>query len=208
MAKKFWEVLPGLKVSDEMRELLDLVTVEKVAANKDRSSIRIYIVSERLIHKRNIYILEASIKKQLFSGYQTEIKIHETYRLSAQYTPEKLMQVYRDSILLELKTYSLIEYNVFRKAEWEFTEADILTLTVENDIVTKSRVDELKRVLEKIFNERCGFGIEVRYLYKECELGQHEREKERLTRKQAARVVERSSFAVPEEEKPKKILGR
>ncbi|MCD2491620.1 PolC-type DNA polymerase III [Lacrimispora sp. NSJ-141] len=205
MGKKFWEVIPQLQVSDEMRELLELVTIEKVVANKDRSSIRIYIVSERLIHKRNIYILEASIKKQLFGGYETEIKIQETYRLSAQYNPEKLMRVYRDSILLELKMYSLIEYNVFRKAQWEFPEEDILTLEVENDIVTKSKVDELKRVLEKVFNERCGFGIEVRYLYKECRLGQHEKEKEQLTKKQAAQVVRQSSFATAEEEKLKEL---
>ncbi len=194
MAKQFWEVLPGLQVSDEMREILSFATVEKVSASRDRSSLRIYLCSERLIHKRNIYILEASIKKQLFSGYETEVKIQERYRLSGQYTPKRLMQVYRDSILLELKTYSLIEYNVFRRAEWEFTEPDILTLEVENDLVTKSRVDELKRVLEKIFNERCGFAVEVRYLYKECEPGQHEREKEQLTRRQAAQVVKNSSF--------------
>ena len=177
MAKQFWEVLPTLQVSDEMRELLSFATVEKVSASRDRSSLRIYLCSERLIHKRNIYILEASIKKQLFSGYETEVRIQERYRLSGQYTPKRLMQVYRESILLELRTYSLIEYNVFRRAEWEFTEPDILTLEVENDLVTKSRVDELKRVLEKIFNERCGFRIEVRYLYKEREPGQHERER-------------------------------
>ena len=42
----------------ELRELLELVMVEKVAMTKDRSSIRIYIVSPRLIHKKNIYKIE------------------------------------------------------------------------------------------------------------------------------------------------------
>ena len=78
-----------------MRELLELVTVEKVTTDRERSFIRLYIESERLIQKRNIYILEASIKKQLFSGYQTEVKIQEKFRLSAQYDPEKLMDAYR-----------------------------------------------------------------------------------------------------------------
>ena len=47
----------------KMRELLELVTVEKVTTDRERSFIRLYIESERLIQKRNIYILEASIKK-------------------------------------------------------------------------------------------------------------------------------------------------
>ena len=64
-------------------------------------------------------------------------------------TRKKLMDAYRDSILLELKTYSLIEYNVFRKADWAFSEDGVLTLTVDNDLVTRSRTEELKRVLEK-----------------------------------------------------------
>ena len=195
MGKKFWEVIPRLQVSDEMRELLELVTVEKVTTDRERSFIRLYIESERLIQKRNIYILEASIKKQLFSGYQTEVKIQEKFRLSAQYDPEKLMDAYRDSILLELKTYSLIEYNVFRKADWAFSEDGVLTLTVDNDLVTRSRTEELKRVLEKIFNERCGFGIEVRYSYRECSLEGHREENEKLMRRQAARMIRNTSFA-------------
>ena len=58
MGKKFWEVIPRLQVSDEMRELLELVTVEKVTTDRERSFIRLYIESERLRQKRNIYILE------------------------------------------------------------------------------------------------------------------------------------------------------
>ena len=54
MEKKFWDVIPELQVPDEMRELLNLVSVERVTAKKDRSQIRIYIVSDRLIHKREI----------------------------------------------------------------------------------------------------------------------------------------------------------
>ena len=54
MEKPFLEVFPGLQIETELRELLELVMVEKVAMTKDRSSIRIYIVSPRLIHKKNI----------------------------------------------------------------------------------------------------------------------------------------------------------
>ncbi len=209
MEKKFCEVVPGLTVSDELRDLLEMVFVEKVTAKKDRSEIRIYIVSDRLIHKRNIYMLEGAVKKQLFRDYQTSIHIQERYRLSAQYTPEKLMEAYRDSLLLELKTYSLIEYNIFRKAKWEFPEPGILALTVEDDLVTKSRTDELKRVLEKVFNERCGFHIEVRYLYSQCRSREREEEKEQAIRKRAAQAAERAALSARTPEKTEeKSLNR
>ena len=34
MEKKFWDVIPELQVPDEMRELLNLVSVERVTAKK------------------------------------------------------------------------------------------------------------------------------------------------------------------------------
>ena len=203
MGKRFAEVIPGLKVSEELQGFLDVMTVDRVTATKDRSKIRFFISAEHLIPKRTIYMLEANIKKQVFPGYQTEVRVQENYHLSAQYTPEKLMESYRDSILLELKTYSLIEYNMFRRADWSFPEPQILSLMVDPDLVTRSRIDELKRILEKIFNERCGFGIEVRYFFREEESGRHEAEIEEQTRKQAAQVAARSAISAAPAKKEK-----
>ena len=203
MGKRFAEVIPGLKVSEELQGFLDVMTVDRVTATKDRSKIRFFISAEHLIPKRTIYMLEANIKKQVFPGYQTEVRVQENYHLSAQYTPQKLMESYRDSILLELKTYSLIEYNIFRRADWSFPEPQILSLMVDPDLVTRSRIDELKRILEKIFNERCGFGVEVRYFFREEESGRHEAEIEEQTRKQAAQVAARSAISAAPAKKEK-----
>ena len=84
-------------------ELLNLVEVEKVTSTRDRSSIRVYIVSPRLIHKQNIYGLEKGIRTSSFPPNRYRSKIIEKFRLSGQCTPEKLLAVYRDSILMELK---------------------------------------------------------------------------------------------------------
>ena len=70
MTKKFLEVFPELHITSEMEDLLKLVDVERVSASKNRSSIRIYIVSPRLIHKKNLYDLENGIKSQLFPNKQ------------------------------------------------------------------------------------------------------------------------------------------
>ncbi len=165
MAKPFFEVFPQLNIAPQLQELLNLVQVEKVSAARDRSSLRIYLQSPRLIHKKNVYDLETGIKQQLFPDKELTIKIIERYTLSGQYTPQKLLQVYKDSLLLELKHYSIIEYSIFRKAEISFPEPDLMEMTVEDTMVSKEKAGELKRILEKIFHERCGLPVEIRFVY-------------------------------------------
>ena len=135
------EVFPGLHIADELRELLNLVMVEKVSMTKDRSSIRIYIVSPRLIHKKNIYSLEDGIAKQLFPGRILDVKIQEKYRLSAQYTPRKLFEVYKDSIQTEFKRFGMLEYNILRRAKAEFAAEDSLVMTIEDNLIYRERVE-------------------------------------------------------------------
>ena len=72
--KGFLEVFPGLHMTEQMTELLKLVEVEKVSMSRDRSSIRVYIVSPRLIHKKNIMDLERGIRDQLFPGKRLQIR--------------------------------------------------------------------------------------------------------------------------------------
>ena len=143
MAKDFLEVFPTLNIAQPLKDLLALVQVEKVSSSRDRSRIRIYLNSTRLIHKQNIYDLERGIKDQLFPSKQISIRIQERYRLSDQYTPKKLLELYKDSLLLELKNYSMIEYTMFRKAEIVFEKEDRMVLTVEVDLVMFGRTAPL-----------------------------------------------------------------
>ena len=159
--KPFLDVFPDLHITDNLRELLELVEVERVTASRDRSSIRVYIVCPRLIHKQNIYGLEKGIKDQLFPGKRVTIKIQEKFKLSEQYTPEKLLMVYKDSILMELKNYSILLYNMFRKAECSFPKHDVMEMVLEDTMIARDKTAELKRVLEKIFTERCGLPLEI-----------------------------------------------
>ena len=163
MEKPFLEVFPGLHIGDELKELLKLVMVEKISMPKDRSSLRIYIVSPRLIHKKNIYSMEDGIAKQLFPGRPLTVKIQEKYRLSAQYTPKKLYDVYRDSIMLEFKQYGMIEHNILRKGKVEFPAEDTMVISIEDNLIFRERSKEVIRVLEKIFVERCGLPAEVKF---------------------------------------------
>ena len=192
MAKNFLEVFPSLNIAEPLRELLALTEVEKVTSTRDRSSIRVYVKSPRLIHKQNIYDLEKGIKDQLFPDKQVTVKIQERYRLSGQYTPEKLLKIYKDSLLLELKHYSIIEYSMFRKSQIRFEQEDLMVLTVEDTMVNRDRTGELKRVLEKVFAERCGLPVEVRFAYIPPSGGERRKQLERKIEKEAQAIYWRN----------------
>ncbi|MDE7250260.1 MAG: PolC-type DNA polymerase III, partial [Lachnospiraceae bacterium] len=169
MAKKFFEVFPTLKLDAKMKDLFEQVMVEKVSATRRRDLIRVTIVSDYLITKEIIFKVEKEIKKQFFSTYDVTVKLYEKFHLSEQYNPEKLMEAYRDSILLELRDYSPIEYNLFKGADIEFCGEKEMILTIEDSVPAHSKAYEVSRILEKILNERCGFSIDCRIVYKEKE---------------------------------------
>ena len=122
MQKPFFEVFPTLQVEPELKSLLEEVQVTKASSNRARDRLRIYVSSQRLISKKKIFALERAIQDQLFPKNHLEVKIIEKFILSGQYNPQKLMDVYKDSVLEELKAYSLLEYNLLRRARMEFPQ--------------------------------------------------------------------------------------
>lgn len=159
MEKKFFEAFPNLKLAGTQKDLFEQVVVEKVTATKRKDFLRIYIRSERLIEKEIIYAVENEIKKQFFPNENMIIKLYEKFELSEQYNPEKLMFVYKDSILLELKECEHMLYTMFRQAAMQFPDNNTMKLTLEDSVIAKSKEDELVRILDKVLNERCGFYV-------------------------------------------------
>ena len=167
MAKRFFDVFPSLKVEGDMKNLLTETEVTKVGMNHERDHLRVYLSSTRLIHKKDIRQLESAIAQQIFKGRMMQVKVIEKYHLSEQYTPEKLLDLYRDSILEELKDYSLMEYNLLRTAKMEFTSESHMLLTLENTIIAQTRSHEIVEFLEKVICERCGLDLAVELAYEE-----------------------------------------
>ena len=169
MEKKFFEAFPNLTLTGTHKDLFEQVVVEKVTATKRKDLLRVYIRSERLIEKENIYAVENEIKKQFFPNDNIVIKIYEKFVLSEQYNPEKLMYVYKDSILMELKECEHMLYTMFRTAQMQFPDNNTMELILEDSVIAKSKEDELVRILDKVLNERCGFYVKFMVDYRESE---------------------------------------
>ena len=168
MNKKFFEVFPTLKVKDDMRLLLQDVEVSKVTTNSNRDFVRIHIESAHLLQKKMIYRVESMVKEQLFGKNRLQIEVKEQYHLSAQYTPENLLNEYLDSILEELGTESVVERSMMQSATWSFDTENVLRLQLTDTIVAKGKKEHLVHYLERIFAERFCCPIEVHVTYKKA----------------------------------------
>ncbi len=166
--KEFLDVFPQLKVKKDLELLLKIVRIQKVAISPNRDILRVYIICNQWIHKQDIYYLEAAIWEQYFSNTNLKVKIIEKFELSRLYNPQNFLDVYKESILLELKEYSYLEFNMFATAKIQFPEPETMDLELVDTVVAREREGELIRVLEKIFCERCGFNLKVNPHYREA----------------------------------------
>ena len=194
--KRFEDVFPSLRLNGEMKALFEQTQVERISAPKDRSILRIYLGSEHLIEKETIWALEGEIKRQLFPRADTVVKIYERFHLSALYTPEKLMEVYRNSVLQELRGLSPMEYSLFKNAQISYPDEKTLKIVLEESVLAREKEKELVRILEKILQERCGLSVQIETGYREKKKRKHAVEQERMPQRQ---VPERQ---MPESQMP------
>lgn len=206
MEKEFFDVFPNLKVNEELRALLRPVKVTKVAVTPKRELLRVYIKSPNWIHKRYIYALEQAIHDQLFPQNHITVKVLEHFCLSAQYTPENFLEVYRESLLLELKTYSALIYNLFYTAKIAFPSRDEMSLTIASSIISQDREEELVHILLKVFRSRCGFeNLKITTHYEERGKSRALKDSELLIQEKARQV---SQQALSHREQPQQEQGK
>ena len=166
MGKVFFEVFPTLKAEDEVRALFADTEVEKVTTNSAREYLKVDLHSSHLISRKAVCRMERAIKEQLFSRTPVYIQIQEHFHLSGQYTPENLYQVYKDSMLWELRQKSQIEYSMLQGADCRFEEGNILCLDLDDTVIAKGKKDDIVSYLKMVFEERCSVPLEVRVMYK------------------------------------------
>ena len=189
--KPFFEVFPNLQLTGKLHDLMEQTTIEKITSTKAKDFLRIYLMSHNLIEKKDVYKVEKEIKKQLFSGVTIEIKIYERFELSAQYTPEKLLEIYRESILEELMEYSHVLFVGLKSARFSCPETGKVVVNLEDSVLVKSKEDDLRRILEKILVERCGFSVKIDLEYREKEKSEEREDEERLISLKVAEITKR-----------------
>ena len=194
MGKLFFDVFPDLKIPSEMERMMADVEVMKVSTNRSRDRLRVYLLSSRLIEKNRIFRLENDIKRQLFPHHELSVKIIEKYNLSGQYNPKKLMMVYRDSVLEELRDYSHLEYSMLKAAHIQFPQEDKMHLILEDSVISRQKSEEVVQFLEKVICERCGLDVDIRVEYIEAKEKKHRKNSNIRIQNEVHAIISQSSL--------------
>ena len=188
MSKKFFEVFPTLEVEKRIKTLLDNTVVERVTSNRAKDMLRIYLVSDHLIQKEQLWQIEELIKKQLFPGTKMEIKFQEKFLLSSQYDLSNLMDEYKKSILLELEKYNHILHSMLKNAEISYPAPGRMKLCIKDIILYRQLQEEFLRIMEKIITERCGLNAILSIEYLPVTEEEYQKDQEELIRRKVAEI--------------------
>ena len=171
MGKPFFEVFPTLKLDAGVKDIMEQAEVERVSATKKQDLLRIYLFSSRLIMKNDIWRVENEIKKQLFPHMPMVIKIYERFTLSSQYTPERLMDIYGECLLEEVKQASRVTHNALKQAQFLYPTDTKMVVRLEDTVICRSKEEEISDILYKVLRERCGLDVIIEIDYMEAKTG-------------------------------------
>ncbi|MDD6695675.1 MAG: PolC-type DNA polymerase III [Lachnospiraceae bacterium] len=172
MSHSFMEVFPTLHLEGDCKVYMEDVRVDRVVTTRARDLLKVYISCDNIIEKEYIYKVEKELHKQLFSALEggkegPEVKIYETFHLSAQYDAPAVFGAYKNSMLLELKEYSPMLHSMLKSAEMSFEADDKVVLTMEDIPLYHQKSGELLQILDKIVCERCGVRAFFEVAYEE-----------------------------------------
>ena len=165
--KPFFEVFKTLQLGEQEHALFEQAIVTRVSMTPARDVLRVYITSKKLIAKDQLFHLAKQIQKQIFGYRKVQVLIFEKFQLSGQYTPEKLWDVYEESVLTELEAYSPYKRSLMKHAKMEFPDEHTVLFGISDRVYDREAVDDLLRILDRVFNERCGFHVKVDLQYLE-----------------------------------------
>ncbi|MCR5800243.1 MAG: PolC-type DNA polymerase III [Lachnospiraceae bacterium] len=197
--KLFFDIFNTILIDDDLKLVFSEVYVKKVSVNHNRTLLKVHIRSNHLIDKKDVYAMETAMKKQLFSGVDTQVRIIEEFALSERYNAKTIYETYDKSILAELKDISPVEYTLYKKIRVE-TEADnVLKLVLPDNTLAHDSLNRLLELLEKIYIERCGVDVRFVPVFEEdVTAGEHAKENEIMTAREVARIAYNAGYMTDE----------
>jgi len=193
--KEFFEVFNTLLIDEELRLVFEEVIVKKISVNHNKSLLRVYTLSDHIIDKKDVFKMERTIEKQVMMGNHVEVKIIEEFNLSSQFNVKTLYDSYNASILLELKEYNPVLFSLYKNAKIEFSDDEHMLLTLEDTTVARDSSAELNRILNKIFEERCGVSMILSIDYRKSEDDHRAKEAEIMIQREVAMIAFRAGIA-------------
>ena len=165
MKKPFTDVFPNLKCDGSISFLLPYFSVRSMRYGKGREALLIRIVSGRLIPGSVFRMLEQLIREQYLNESGIEVRILEEYELPAQFGLTHIMEEYRETLLQELSEEGPLFERFLKGAEFTAEEPDLLTIRIEDHLLTRRAESRFRERLLRIFHERFLLSLRISFDY-------------------------------------------
>ena len=188
-SKLFSEVFNNIKVNKDVDALFETVLVKKVAMSSNGDLLKVCILSDHLIPRDAVIKMQKAIKSTFFKEREIEIRILQKYNLPANYNLRVLMDVYRNSVLEEMRERDHIMAGAFRNAEARFTDDRTMCLLVPDTRTNRTNEPKLIEFLERMFTDRCGVDAIITVDYVEKEEGSLRNAEEAMIKRKIASIA-------------------
>jgi hypothetical protein len=207
---KFFETFPTLKLPQDLADYMKDVEVVDIRKSSTNTLVRIITSSQILISKRVIFKVQDALKKQVFRTKQMKVRILDRYRLSQAYTPEYLINEYKESIELELDKYWTVAGSLFKNGSYEFKKPYEMTIVLEEGELASQFTGQIQEYFRMMFKNRFLMDVDVVCTTKERVNNRYERENEHLLAikvQQISAQFEKAKSEAAEKEKENTTSG-
>ena len=193
--KLFKEVFPDVNLGGRLDDLIGQTTVTDVIMVEKEELLEIYLQSPNLISWEDIEQAEKQIEKTLFPNTDVRCRIRENYVLSSQYNLSSLTDMYKESILHNVKSTSHVDYRILKRGEWIIRD-DMLTILVEDTIIAREHSRKMSTFLAFLYEEKFGMKIQVEFEFSDDMKTQHRKANEIRLKQELASIEKRNAKLV------------
>jgi len=188
----FKEVFPDVNLGGNLNDLIGQATVTGVQMIEESAELYVFIRSSNLIAREDLDKVEDEIARTIFPNTDVKCIIRETFVLSSQYNTETLTDMYKESLLYEVKKTSYVDYRILKRGEW-IVRDDMLTILVEDTIIAREHSKKMSGFLAFLYEEKFGMKVEVTFDYSDDKKTQHRKANEIRLRQELASIEKRNA---------------
>ena len=196
--KLFKDVFPDVKLG-MLEDLVGQAVVTGIVMLEQDKTLEVYIKSKNLISREDLDRIEGSIESTLFPEDEVRCSIWDTYDLSSQYNLASLTDMYKDSLLLEVKHTSYVDYRILKRGEWIIRD-DMLTILVEDTAIARDHSKRMMGFLAHLYDSKFGMQVNIEMEFSDDKKTQHRLANE-IKLKQELASIERRNAQLNQESK-------
>lgn len=162
MNKVFTEVFDNIILDDNLSIYFCDAEVEKVIIKTSSKVLEVHVMFQKIVHIKFIKQVEEKIRVYLCNNIDLRVKIIDKYSVNDKYDLNKLILLYSDSILQELKNVSPICFGILKQAELSVNESDLI-FKIKSDTIHYLESKQIDEQIKEMFRRKFNYNIKVKF---------------------------------------------